>query len=61
MLRHAIGPRFDLSALWEWHADLEFKYHDADGTMATMVDRPYVNHVPTMTGGFGQQGASPLL
>ena len=55
MLRHAIGPRFDLSALWERHADLEFKYHDADGTMATMVDRPYVNHVPTLTGGLGQQ------
>jgi carboxymethylenebutenolidase len=55
MLRHAIGPRFDLCALWEQHAGLEFKYHDADGTMTTMVDRPYVNHVPTMTGGFGQQ------
>jgi carboxymethylenebutenolidase len=55
MLRQAIGPRFDLSALWERHADLEFKYHDAAGTMATMVDRPYVNHVPTMTGGVGQQ------
>jgi carboxymethylenebutenolidase len=55
MLRHAIGPRFDLSALWERHADLEFKYHDAASTMTTMVDRPYVNHVPTMTGGVGQQ------
>ena len=55
MLRHAIGPRFDLSALWERHADLEFKYRDADATMTTMVDRPYVNHVPTMTGGVGQQ------
>ncbi|MGH7915028.1 MAG: dienelactone hydrolase family protein, partial [Candidatus Binataceae bacterium] len=55
MLRDAIGPRFDLSALWERHADLEFKYHDAEGTMTTMVDRPYVNHVPTMTGGVGQQ------
>jgi carboxymethylenebutenolidase len=55
VLRHAIGPRFDLSALWERHADLEFKYHDAEGTMATMVERPYVNHVPTMTGGVGQQ------
>jgi carboxymethylenebutenolidase len=55
MLRHAIGPRFDLCALWERHADLEFKYHDPEGTMATMVDWPYVNHVPTMTGGVGQQ------
>ncbi|HZO82590.1 MAG TPA: dienelactone hydrolase family protein [Candidatus Binataceae bacterium] len=55
VLRRAIGPRFDLSALWERHADLEFKYRDADATMATMVERPYVNHVPTMTGGIGRQ------
>lgn len=55
MLRHAIGPRLDLCALWERHADLEFKYRDADATMTTMVDQPYVNHVPTMTGGVGQQ------
>ena len=26
---------------------------DVDATMATMVARPYVNHVPTMTGGVG--------
>lgn len=55
ILRRAIGPRFDLSALWERHADLEFKYRDADTTMTTMVDEPYVNHVPTMTGGVGQR------
>jgi len=54
LLRQAVGPRFDLSALWERHADLEFKYHDAAATMTTMVDKPYVNHVPTMTGGFGK-------
>ena len=55
ILHQTMGPRFDLSALWERHSDLEFKLHDAEGTMATMVDRPYVNHVPTMTGGVGQQ------
>ena len=55
MLHQAIGPRFDLVALWERHAGLEFNLHDAEGTMGTMVDRPYVNHVPTMTGGVGQQ------
>ena len=55
LLRQAVGPRFDLSALWERHADLEFKYHDAAATMTTMVDEPYVNHVPTMTGGHGQR------
>ena len=55
LLHQAIGPRFDLSALWERHADLEFKDHDAAATMTTMVDEPYVNHVPTMTGGLGQR------
>jgi carboxymethylenebutenolidase len=55
ILRHAIGPRYDLAALWERHADLEFKYRDPEGTMATMVAEPYVNHVPTMTGGVGQR------
>jgi carboxymethylenebutenolidase len=55
LLRRTIGPRFDLNALWERHAALEFVEHDAAATMATMVDRPYVNHVPTMTGGVGQR------
>ncbi|HLK85429.1 MAG TPA: dienelactone hydrolase family protein [Candidatus Binataceae bacterium] len=55
LLRGVIGPRFDLNALWERHAGLEFEAHDADATMATMVDEPYVNHVPTMTGGVGQR------
>lgn len=55
LLRHAIGPRYDLAALWERHADLEFKFRDPEGTMKTMVAEPYVNHVPTMTGGVGQR------
>jgi hypothetical protein len=28
---------------------------DADKTMETMVAHPYVNHVPTMTGGIGKK------
>ena len=44
----------DLSALWEAHCRHEFETRDADATMATMVDEPYVNHVPTMTGGVGR-------
>jgi carboxymethylenebutenolidase len=44
----------DLAALWEAHCRHEFETRDADATMATMVDQPYVNHVPTMTGGVGQ-------
>ena len=36
----------DLTALWEKHCRCEFVARDADATMATMVDEPYVNHVP---------------
>jgi carboxymethylenebutenolidase len=43
----------DLVALWEAHCRHEFETRDVDATMATMVATPYVNHVPTMTGGVG--------
>ena len=43
----------DLATLWEAHCRHEFETRDVDATMATMVARPYVNHVPTMTGGVG--------
>ena len=43
----------DLSALWEAHCQHEFGERDVDATMKTMVPEPYVNHVPTMTGGVG--------
>ncbi len=43
----------DLVSLWEEHCRLEFEMRDVDGVMATMVDAPYVNHIPTMTGGVG--------
>jgi carboxymethylenebutenolidase len=33
----------------------EFLFRSADGTIATMVDEPYVNHVPTLTGGVGKK------
>ncbi|TAK84145.1 MAG: dienelactone hydrolase family protein [Betaproteobacteria bacterium] len=54
LLRKVLGPRFDLSALWERHRACEFDIRDADATLRTMVEEPYVNHIPTMTGGFGQ-------
>ena len=44
----------DLVALWEAHCRYEFETRDVDATMATMVAQPYVNHIPTMTGGVGQ-------
>ncbi|GAB0116850.1 ester cyclase [Acidisoma sp. 7E03] len=43
----------DLVALWEAHCRHEFETRDVDATMATMVAEPYVNHIPTMTGGVG--------
>ena len=46
-------PAHDLAALWEAHCRTEFETRDVDATMATMVAEPYVNHVPTMTGGVG--------
>lgn len=44
----------DLAALWEKHCRCEFESRDANATMDTMVLEPYVNHVPTMTGGVGR-------
>jgi carboxymethylenebutenolidase len=52
LLRRAIGPRYDLEALWEAHIRYEFATRDV---AATMVGDPYVNHVPVMTGGVGQR------
>jgi carboxymethylenebutenolidase len=43
------GPWFDLEAIWDEHTLYEFGERDVDKTMATMVDQPYVNHIPTMT------------
>ncbi len=53
LLRKVMGPQYDLSALWEKHTEYEFGTRDTDATMATMVAEPYVNHIPTMTGGVG--------
>jgi carboxymethylenebutenolidase len=44
-----------LIELWEEHLRYEFATRDPDQTMATMVDQPYVNHVPVLTGGVGQE------
>ena len=53
LFRRIMGPDYDLSALWEQHTMHEFGTRDVDATMKTMVAQPYVNHVPTMTGGVG--------
>lgn len=55
LLKPLMGPTFDLVALWEEHAGQEFFHRDADATIETMVEAPYVNHVPSMTGGTGRE------
>lgn len=58
VIRQSIGPRYDLSALWDGHIYYEFEARDVPATMATMVAEPYVNHIPTLTGGVGQRDLS---
>ncbi len=53
VLRKAIGPHYNLSHLWDKHCEYEFDTRNVDDTMATMVAQPYVNHIPTLTGGVG--------
>lgn len=53
MLRKVLGPVYDLNQLWEMHCYYEFGTRDVNAVMPTMVAQPYVNHVPTMTGGVG--------
>ena len=55
LFRKVMGPHYNLSALWDKHCEYEFATRDADATMATMVASPYVNHIPTMTGGVGYE------
>ncbi|THV05373.1 NTF2-like protein [Dendrothele bispora CBS 962.96] len=49
------GPVFDIEAIWEEHTYFEFEVRSVAKTMGTMVAEPYVNHVPTMTGGVGRE------
>ncbi|KAF8665700.1 hypothetical protein AX16_000152 [Volvariella volvacea WC 439] len=49
------GPIFDLEAIWEEHTYYEFALRSVAKTMATMVQEPYVNHVPTLAGGIGRE------
>ena len=43
-----------LRQLWEEHVRYEFAAHDTEDTLATMVEDAYVNHIPVLTGGVGQ-------
>jgi len=43
-----------LQDLWEEHIRCEFATRNTEDTLATMVADAYVNHIPVMTGGVGQ-------
>lgn len=43
-----------LSQLWEDHVRYEFSARNTEETLATMVEDAYVNHIPVLTGGVGQ-------
>ncbi len=55
LFRRVLGPIYDLSSLWDKHCEYEFATRDVTTTMSTMVAEPYVNHIPTMTGGVGAE------
>lgn len=42
-----------MSDLWDKHVHSEFEARSVEGTLETMVEDPYVNHVPVLTGGVG--------
>ena len=44
----------DLGAIADEHMRCEFELKSAERTMDTMTDNPYLNHVPTATGGAGR-------
>jgi len=46
---HIGGPKFDIEAIWEEHTAFEFDNRSVANTMGTMVQEPYVNHVPTVS------------
>jgi carboxymethylenebutenolidase len=46
----------DLGAVFDQHIKHEFEDQDVDATMETMTKKPYVHHVPVMTGGTGYDG-----
>ncbi len=53
LIRRVVGPYYDFAALFAEHTYHEFTTKDVDATMETMIDNPYVNHVPTLAGGVG--------
>jgi carboxymethylenebutenolidase len=48
-----MGAAPDLGAVFDEHVASEFADKDLDATMRTMVEEPYVWHVPVLTGASG--------
>lgn len=46
----------ELAAVFDAHVQAEFQDRDLEATMSTMAKDPYVHHVPTLTGGNGDEG-----
>lgn len=46
--KHIGGPVFDLETIWDEHTLFEFGERSVEKTMGTMVEEPYVNHIPTV-------------
>ncbi|KAK8242753.1 carboxymethylenebutenolidase [Phyllosticta capitalensis] len=53
-VRRGLNINVDLESVWEEHLQYKFSSKDAEKTMTTMVPQPYLNHVPTGTGGIGR-------
>jgi carboxymethylenebutenolidase len=47
--RYIRGADFDLEAIWEEDCYFEFEDRSVSKTMGTMVQEPYVNHIPTVS------------
>ena len=54
MAEHNDGGASELERLWEEHIRHEFSTRNTDETLKTMVEDAYVDHVPVLTGGSGQ-------
>jgi len=50
------GSSAKLDNIFDKHVKFEFEDKDVESTMKTMVNEPYVHHVPIMTGGVGYGG-----
>lgn len=55
MTTHADPSATDLGSVFDAHIKHEFIDRDVEATMRTMVEEPFLLHVPTLTGGAGRR------